>query len=142
MAQFHTLLFPRPEAEPPVQNIVVRGKNWPALVVAEVDLHRGWKLSWEEVMARLSALPRLYPEPDGSFVWATDRGRLSGVLYDRDGRMCYAELFGECDWPMLAEFLAACGAPAERFVFQLPEEGVTLGEETFRMMMWNDMSHS
>jgi hypothetical protein len=140
MARFHALLFPRPVADPPVEEIVLAGEMWRTLVVTEIDLHRGWKLTWEEAMARLSKLPRLYPEPDGSFVWATDHGRLSGVLYDRNGRMCYAELFGECEWRIVAEFLAACGAPEERFVFQLPEEGVTLEEEEFRELVWKEKS--
>ena len=133
MLRFHALLFARPADEAvAVAPVELAGRSWPGLAVSEADLRLGWRQSWEETMARMEQLPRLYPEPDGSFVWATPEGKLSGVLYDREGRMCYAELFGECSWETVEAFLGACGAPAERFVFQLSAEGVNFDDSTFK----------
>jgi len=131
MLTFHALLFPRPEGLVPRSAVTVGSRAWESLEIAGAELHRGWQQTWEETMARLALLPRAYPEPDGSFVWATAEGKLSGVLYDRAGKMCYAELFGECSREMVEKFLHACGSPDERFVFQLPREGLTLEEATF-----------
>ncbi len=129
---FHALMFARPAGELVTELVPIGDASWPSIRVPEEALHQGWLQTWEDTIDRLSQLPRLYTEPDGSFVWASEGGRLAGVLYDRAGRMCYAELFGDCTPEVLDQFLTACGSPVQRFVFQLPQAGINLAEDDFR----------
>ena len=98
-------------------------------------------VTWEEVAARLQALPRMIFEPDGSFVWSgeTDNGatwHVSGHLFDFhfEGalRLHRVELNGECPTPQFERLLTCVGAPTESLSFQLVREGVTLDAENFR----------
>jgi hypothetical protein len=55
-------------------------------------------LTFEHASAALAALPGMFLEPDGSFVWrstdSADPWQLDGELYDRDGRLALVELRG------------------------------------------------
>jgi hypothetical protein len=94
-------------------------------------------VSFDEGLARLSLLPRLFIEPDGSFVW---RGRdedgaewqVDGNLIDRGDVLAFVELKGCCPVQRLDELLAALGWPEQPLVFQLPQRGVVLDEAEFR----------
>ncbi|MDG2221806.1 MAG: hypothetical protein P8L85_10510 [Rubripirellula sp.] len=82
--------------------------------------------SFEEAQARLSSLPRLYFEPDGSFVWALDEGRqqVFGMLYDAAGKIQYAELQGRCDlnvWQQLIDAIRG-GKSSDCQILRLPEQ--------------------
>ncbi len=83
--------------------------------------------SFEEAAARLERLPLLYFEPDGSFVWAPDRGRqqVYGMIYDAAGQIHYCELQGKSSietWTTLCE--AITGLPQCRglYLMRLPEQ--------------------
>ncbi len=67
--------------------------------------------SFEEAEERLTQLPLLYFEPDGSFVWTRDAGnqKVYGMLYDAQEQIQYCEVRGQCDrqtWTMLCEAIA------------------------------------
>ncbi len=61
-------------------------------------------VSFEEVAEQLQAMPQLYFEMDGSFVWVgrdetsptSSRWQIDGMLYDAFGKIQYVELKGEC----------------------------------------------
>ena len=82
--------------------------------------------SFESAEMRLTELPRLYFEPDGSFVWALDQGRqqVFGMIYDAAGRIQYIELRGSCEkvtWRQLIG--AATGSHSTDYlVLKLPEQ--------------------
>ncbi|HVX15856.1 MAG TPA: hypothetical protein VHC22_32030 [Pirellulales bacterium] len=91
--------------------------------------------TFEEVSARLAALPRMFVEPDGAFVWVAADGptwQLDGVLYDGAGRLWYVELKGRSPQKEFEEFLSALGWPQTPVVFQLVREALLLDEPEFR----------
>ncbi len=90
-------------------------------------------------MAALLVVPRLFIEPDGSFVWAgaAENGeswQVDGNLIDQGAALAYVELNGRCPEARLDELLAVLGWPDEKLAFQLPRRGVFLTEEVFRQM--------
>ena len=104
---------------------------------AAAGVEASWNSSFEETLARLETLPRMFAELDGSFVWSPgdeDTARVEGVLYDRAGGMYYAEFHGECTREQFDQLLTAFGWPAEQFLFQLVREGIFVGEDQFRRL--------
>jgi hypothetical protein len=93
-------------------------------------------LTFEEAYARLAQLPRLFIEPDGSFVWtgqAEDAAwQVDGNLYDHAGRLWYVTAKGRCPSPTLEAFLRCLGWPETRLAFQLVREALWLDEDEFR----------
>jgi hypothetical protein len=93
-------------------------------------------VTFEQAEAALAGLPRLFIEPDGSFVWVADDTRRSwqvdGNLYDRDGRLLYVEVKGSCPAAAFDQLLRAVGWPDVPLVFQLVREAVYLDEAGFR----------
>lgn len=82
--------------------------------------------SFEDAAERLNALPGLYFEPDGSFVWTLESGRqqLFGMIYDAAGRIQYVELWGHCEkitWRELTEALTG-GSTTSCQVIRLPSQ--------------------
>jgi hypothetical protein len=70
--------------------------------------------SFEALAVQLGMLPGMYFEMDGSFVWVDHttpaRSQLDGMVYDRDGKLQYIELKGNCSpaqWHALCQ--AVCG---------------------------------
>ena len=111
-----------------------RGR-WPTLVIPPADLVEPLPIGFDECSARLDALPRLFVEPDGSFVWrGEDRGgwQVDGNLYERDGCVLYVELKGTCPAAAFDRLASAWGWPTAAFVAQLVRAGVFLDEATFR----------
>ncbi len=93
-------------------------------------------VSFEQAADRLQELPRMFFEPDGSFVWVGDeqgqRWQVDGQLTDRDGRLLFVELKGDCPANQFDQLLAAFGWPATPLIFQLTRHAVFLDEADFR----------
>ena len=82
--------------------------------------------SFEEAESRLTRLPKLYFEPDGSFVWTRQAGReqIYGMLYDASGQVRYCDLQGKCTqrtWRELCRAIAG-GAVEGLEVLRLPDQ--------------------
>ncbi len=133
---FQATIHPRPE-------VVVAGPPWTlgsatfqTLAVVPNQLGRGFERSFEETGEALAQLPRMFFEPDGSFVWVTeehhDRRQVDGVLLDRDGRLMYVDVVGRCAPGELDSLLTAVGWPATGVMFQLRREAIFLDEPEFR----------
>ena len=96
-------------------------------------------VSFDCAVSSLSALRRMFVEPDGSLVWtgATpegDRWQVDGNLIDRGDVLAYAELKGCCPEEQFDDILRALGWPQAALTFQLPRRGVTLLEAEFRRL--------
>lgn len=95
-----------------------------------------FEITFEEAADKLAALPRMFVEPDGSFVWTGDdecgRWQVDGNLYDRAGRLLYVDLAGNCPQAQFDHLVAALGWPATPIAFHLRREGVWLAEPVFR----------
>jgi hypothetical protein len=89
-----------------------------------------WPCSFEEAVAALEALPRMFVELDGSFVWRSpdeeQRWQLDGCLYDREGRLQYVELKGACSRARFAEFLGCLNADRSALNVQFVREAETI----------------
>jgi hypothetical protein len=93
--------------------------------------------SFDAALAELELLPRLFIEPDGSFVWrgATGDGQawqVDGNLIDRGDVLDYVQLNGTCPSERLDEVLRTLGWPQVELAFQLPRLGVFLTDAEFR----------
>lgn len=91
--------------------------------------------TFEQVADELGLLPRMFIEPDGSFVWvsAGEPGwQLDGVLNDGAGQLWYVELKGRCPKTQFNRLLSALGWPQTPLCFQLVREAVWLDEPAFR----------
>ncbi len=84
--------------------------------------------SFEEAEARLTRLPKLYFEPDGSFVWARQQGseQVFGMLYDAGGKLRYCDLRGHCHLATWRELCQAIGGDeiSGLQVLRLPEQAL------------------
>lgn len=92
--------------------------------------------TFEQVSEALGKLPRMFIEPDGSFVWvsAGERGwQIDGMLYDGAGRLWYMELKGQCPEQEFERLLSALGWPATPVTVQLMREGELLSDDEFRL---------
>ena len=94
-------------------------------------------VTFEIATTELAALPRMFIEPDGSFVWrgASDAGQawqIDGNLIDRGNVLDYVELKGTCPAERLDDILRILGWPESPLAFQLPRLGRFLTEEAFR----------
>lgn len=93
-------------------------------------------LTFDGALANLSRLPRMFIEPDGSFVWTgTADGQpwqVDGNLVDQGIVLSYVELKGRCLEGQFDQLLAALGWPEQPLTFQLPQRGIFLAEPQFR----------
>jgi hypothetical protein len=97
----------------------------------------GLPVTFDAALEALERLPRMFIEPDGSFVWrgtAADGTiwQVDGNLIDQGPCLAYVELRGICADEQFDALLTALGWPAAELVFQLPSEGLFLSEAEFR----------
>lgn len=135
--RFQITLHARPRATLPQETITIDGRPWPRLIVPPELIATPFALSFEQVYESLSQLPRMFIEPDGSFVWvsahdAVEKWQLDGALYDRDGRLLYVDLKGECPPAAFDELLRSLGWPETPIMAQLVRQAVFLDEAEFR----------
>lgn len=117
MKPFHVSLHARPPGHWPEELLLVEGRSLTRLVVPPEQLNEPLPLSFEQAAATLSAWPRMFLEPDGSFVWVderagTGRWQVDGVLWDRGGRLQYVELSGNCTAAAFNQLVRAIGVDA------------------------------
>ena len=112
------------------------------LIHGETDAHApstAIAISFDAALAQLLQLPRLFIEPDGSFVWrgtdvAGHEWQVDGNLIDRGDVLAHVELKGSCPEKQLNELLPALGWPDQGLAFQLPRRGIVLSEGEFRAL--------
>jgi len=138
MYTFYITLHARPVEATSAGTIERGGRTYPTLAVPQPALAKGFALSFEQAAAALARLPRMFIEPDGSFVWTSAAAdvawQVDGVLYDRDGHLLFVDLKGSCPPVEFDRLLAAVGWPASPVLFQLTREAVFIDEATFREM--------
>jgi hypothetical protein len=123
------------DAPRPSSHVDPRG-TWPTLAVSRELLTQPMAIGFDEALARLAGLERMYVEPDGSFVWASPReGRwwqVDGNAFEKDGRVLLADLKGSCPAVEFDRLLGAFGWPSQPLLMQLVRAAVFLDEPTFR----------
>lgn len=94
-----------------------------------------WPCSFEEAVADLEQLPRMFIELDGSFVWRADdelAWQIDGCLFDRAGGLLYVELKGTCPQKCFELLLGCLRGVPEALTVQLVREAQLLSLEGFR----------
>ena len=96
-------------------------------------------VSFEQAAERLAQFPRMFIEPDGSFVWVSsdknDPWQVDGTLYDREDKLLFVELKGCCPRQQFDQLLTAFGWPDAELVFQLTWQAVVVAENEFRQFV-------
>lgn len=110
--------------------------TWPTLRVPHAGFTAPLGVGFDETLARLGRLERMFVEPDGSFVWtgASD-GRpwqVDGNAVEMDGRLLLVDVKGACPAAEFDRLLACFGWPEERLMMLLVRPGAVLGEDVFR----------
>lgn len=135
MLTFQVVLLPRCTEYSPAAIVELRGLSLPTLAWA-APIAATFTRSFEEVAEDLERLPRMFFEPDGSFVWVARQGeptwQLDGQLADRNGRVVALDLKGVCPAECLDAVLAALGTDRNGVVYQLVREGTHLDDAAFR----------
>ncbi len=93
-------------------------------------------VTFEQAQAALESQPRVFFEPDGSFLWndkTPEPWQIEGLLQDRGGRLHFVELWGNCPPRVFDQLLKACGWPATPLMFFLVRDGLWLDEPQFRI---------
>lgn len=136
MYRFHAAIHAAPVEPTEARSLQIAGRSLEALDLSPARLDVPLPVTFEEALERLEPLPRMYAEPDGSFVWVSERDepawQVDGLLVDQGGRLAYVELRGACSVESFDRLLACFGWPASPVVFQLLREALFLDEAAFR----------
>lgn len=133
---FHVAIHPRWAAVADGPVVRLDCGDFATLLPSPADLAGAFSRSFEEVCEALAELPRMFIEPDGSWVWVAASGepawQLDGMLFDRDERLLYVETKGVCPPEAFDRLLAALGWPQTAVMVQMLREAAFLGEAEFR----------
>ena len=137
--RFHVSVHARPVEATPGPSIVAGGQTYPTLDVPREAMYGTMMAcTFEEAAARLGALPRMFIEPDGAFVWVSAQGeapwQVDGNLYDRAGSVAFVDLRGSCASGEFDRLLMALGWPETKLMLQLVREAVFVEEADFRRL--------
>jgi hypothetical protein len=136
MYRFHVAVHARPAGISAGPETEVAGVRCAPLLVEPTALGIPLAVRFEAAVDRLQRLPRMFVEPDGSFVWVSDDPacpwQVDGSLFDRHERLLYVELKGACPGDAFDRLLSAFGWPGTPLVFQLLRQAVFLDEASFR----------
>lgn len=142
MRDFHTIVRPLGEAllgsstRVPWSDTTVEARM---LAEGSPQLEQqGFGATYEDFAEQLSKVPRLYIEPDGSYVWVSSEDptrRVWGQITDDGQQVLYLELRGRCQWDDLAAIVGMIGWPETQLIFQLMPDAVLVEESQFRAVV-------
>ena len=93
-------------------------------------------VTFDSALSALAELPRMFIEPDGSFVWTSPSGvtpwQVDGTLVDAGTTLYYCELKGCCPVESLDQLLACLSDGTSKLVFEAVEQGAMMTEQEFR----------
>lgn len=106
-----------------------------SLTMRRDKLAAAMSVSFEQAYETLARLPRMFIEPDGSFVWVSSsseaKWQVDGNLYDRAGLLMFVDLKGFCPAGRFDDVIAAFRGAAP-LMFQLVRHAVFVSEAEFR----------
>ncbi|MFM8735757.1 MAG: hypothetical protein ACKOC8_11245 [Pirellulales bacterium] len=134
---FDATLHPQPADADAGEAFTDAWGTWSTLRVPRESLATPLAVGFDAALDRLGALPRLYVEPDGSFVWTSPHDsdvwwQVDGNAFDRAGRVQLVDMKGSCPPREFDLLLEAFGWPGQPVMLQLVRSGVFLDEATFR----------
>lgn len=135
---FYASVHARPEEVEAGPAIEIDGQKLPTLRVPAALMSQPLDRNFEDTVETMSVWPRMFVEPDGSFVWASsqngDRWQVDGNLYDCQELLQFIDIKGCCPEQEFDRLLGAFGWPTLRLMFQLTPEAVFLEEAEFRRL--------
>lgn len=144
MNDFHVIVRPLGSANlESISNASWAGnaiEAWRVSPESDVLGAQGFGVDYETVAAQLAAIPRLYIEPDGSFVWVSSvdpDDRIDGQTTDDGRQLLYVELRGRCEWSQFANVVEQFGVSTSDLIFQLLPEALLIKESQLRHMFFN-----
>lgn len=130
------IIHARPEPAPDEQTETLDGQTLQTVPIRRLETR--FACSFEDVQQQLDQLPRMFLEPDGSFVWVVEqnqhRCQFDGNLSDDGHNLVTVELKSSCTGDCVNALLRACGWPRQRLLFQWLRLGVYLEESEFRRL--------
>jgi hypothetical protein len=126
-----------PASAEPGPEVNIGGHEFSTLEIAPTLRNEPFAIGFDGAVARLSALRRMFVEPDGSFVWVnSDPGQpswqLDGNLYDQCDRLVFVELKGQCPLAAFDQFREAVALPPNGYMVQLLRHAVFLAGPEFQ----------
>ena len=138
MSSFHIAIHTRPVTARAGAAVQIEGHELVTLIVHTQQPLPPLSVTFEEAAEKLAHLPRMFCEPDGSFVWVAEYGdpawQVDGQLFDGHGKLAYVELKGMCPESCFNLLLEVFGWPESPLMFQLVRKGLFLPEESFRKL--------
>jgi hypothetical protein len=138
MTVLHVTVHAHPARKFGCAEVTVRGIEVPAIDASSDAFQLPLPVSFDQVLDNLQRLPRLFIEPDGSFIWigpgGPDEWQFDGQLHDSTGGLMTVELKvsgADPDWDTL---LSCLGWPQTTLVFELVREGIYLDERSLRRL--------
>jgi hypothetical protein len=137
MYSFHITIHGQPPGLTRGESIEFDGRKVSPLATPREAMSHPMAVSFEQAADRLGDLPRLFFEPDGSFVWVSSaedatRWQVDGNLTDLAGKLLFIDLKGTCPREDFDQLLFTFGWPDAPLMFQLVRQAVFLDEGEFR----------
>ena len=101
---------------------------------------QGFGVDYETVSNQLVTIPRLFLEPDGSFVWVSSADpdhRIDGQTTDDGRQLLYVELRGRCEWNQFANVIEHFGVSVSGLIFQLLPEALLIKASQLRQTFFD-----
>lgn len=138
MYRFQTVIRRRPDGPLATAACEIDGLRLTQWLVPPHLLCQPLPVSFDELCRRLTAIPRVFVEPDGSFTWCCHEGQqrwqVDGSFIDRDEQVVQLAVQGFCQRPQLDALLRAIGWPDCPLLFEWIPSGVLLEEDGFRRL--------
>ncbi len=96
-------------------------------------------IAFETLLERWSALPRMFAEPDGSFLWVgrirEEAWQLDGQIHDGRQAVAALEMRGAVPRQSLNTLIHSVGGRAEQLWWQLVPEGIIVDAQQFHRFL-------
>jgi hypothetical protein len=127
----HVMLHCRPVSVVDGDQIRIDGFELATVELSPQQQTEPFSISFETAEQRSCRLPRMFFEPDGSFVWVSANGtepawQLDGVVNDRVGRVVSVEIRGTCLRAAFEQMLGIFDWPETPLLIQLVQTAVFL----------------
>lgn len=101
--------------------------------ISPLDIDRPLPLAvtFDDVLARLVVLDRIFLEADGSFVWSGDGWQIDGQINDGGDTVDHVELKGTCGIEKWRTILQILGGGTSELMIQFVREGIYVRAEHF-----------
>ncbi|MCA9142460.1 MAG: hypothetical protein H6821_05735 [Planctomycetaceae bacterium] len=136
MQAFHIVIRALPNTELSTRTVTLADIEVNTLQVPATLQATPLGVSFEEAAAMLERLPRMFLEPDGSFVWVSsaedaEAWQVDGNLYDRAGSLVAIDLKGRCGKLQFVELFDLFRVSGTELMIELVHDAVFVREHDF-----------